>query len=189
MKNLSKVIAGSILAGALTLLPVSGEVRSANAGTEITDSQYYDGVRNMQMDRGREYLENLKIEREKRFLIVERHLLKKGANPREYFEKRTSDSQAVFKGNELKIVYLYISGQIPDVKPLNMNLEEDRRKGLEEFVAYLRELKSEGYRALTRLDSTNFSDRLKNARQIGIDELIEETYKLEALLEAKRQKK
>jgi hypothetical protein len=168
-KNLSKMLVSSILVGALTFIPVSGGIKSANAGTEITNNKYYDNLKKERMQRYGEYLEKLIFEGETQFLVIERHFLKKGKDPKEYFKQIERDTgNAIFKGNELRVISVY---------PRPVGFAERSYSDLEheiitkELLKYLEEAKQKGYKALSRFDFN--LNQIKNVRQFEIDELIE----------------
>ena len=166
-KNLSKILIGSLMAGALTFLPVPEGV--VHAGTEITNNEYYDNFKNEKMKEYGEYLEKLIIEGETQFLVIERYFLKKGKDPKEYFKQIGSDaSYAIFKGNEVRIISLY-PRPVGFSEPVYSRGELDIIR--EESVEYLKNLKQKGYKALSTF---NFNiQQTENVRQFEIDELIE----------------
>ena len=172
-KNLSKMLMSSVLVGALTFLPVSGGIKSANAGTEIKNNEYYDSLKKERMQEYGEYLEKLIFEGETQFLVIERHFLKKGKDPKEYFNQTGSDaSNAIFKGNELRVISLY-PRPVGFVGEIYSNLERETIK--KESLKYLEEAKQKGYKALSKFDFN--LKQIEGVRQFEIDELIEMLHK------------
>ena len=176
-KNLSKILIGSLMAGALTFLPASEGVKKAYAGEEITSGSYYNNIKSGRMERGGEYLEKFTLEKEKQFLLVERHLLKKGVDVKKYFAERVPGAKHMifFKGNEIRIITLYDG--IEYSRGARIVSEQEKKKVLGDFVGYLREIKQQGYKCLTTVVPLG----QKGMRQMEIEEVIEELYQSEGI--------
>ena len=180
MKNsLSKILVGSLMAGALAFFPANESVKRAYAGEEITSGEYYLDTKSERIRRGGQDLEKFTMEKEKRFLIVERHLLKKGANIREYFAKRgpSGKSTIFFNGNEIRIVSIYDG--INYSRPPRIVSEQEKKIVLGDFAGYLMEIKQQGYKALTTVHSN--LQGVKGINQMEIEEVIAEIYQSEGI--------